>query len=284
LDGYVAVTAKERAEVVLVAPEGDPILAAWQYGAGRSVAWTSDVGGPWSPTWAGSPTTASLWGNVLSWLLPSQESGPLSARIEPRASGAVVIADAGSATSSVRPTRAHLVGPDGSVVDVALPPAGPGHYQAAIDTSVPGAYVAQVIQEQPDGTSLRTEVGWVAPYPAEFRASGLDLEFLKRLAETGGGRVLGSAEEVVRPAERPAEARSPLWPLLVVLAAIGWLVDIAARRFGLAMPPLAVLRRSTVTRTPAVAPASVPPAVVAQGVPAASARLLQRKRARRRQN
>lgn len=284
LDGYVAVTAKERAEVVLVAPEGDPILAAWQYGAGRAVAWTSDIGGPWSPTWAGNPTTTSLWGNVLSWLLPAQDSGPLSARIEARSTGAALIADMGASTSSIHPTRAHLVAPDGTAVDLTLPPAGPGQYQATIEAATPGAYIAQVTQEQADGTTLRTEVGWVAPYPAEFRASGIDAEFLRRLAESGGGRVLGSADEIVRPAERPAEARSPLWPLLVVLAAVGWLIDIAARRFGLAMPPLSVLSRVPAVRAAPVAAGSPVAEKPPADVPAATARLLQRKRARRRQN
>lgn len=71
LEGYVATTAKEQAEVVLVSPEGDPVLAAWQYGLGRAMAWTPDVGGRWSGAWAGSPASALLWGNLLSWLLPA---------------------------------------------------------------------------------------------------------------------------------------------------------------------------------------------------------------------
>ncbi|MBC7337683.1 MAG: hypothetical protein H5U01_15640, partial [Clostridia bacterium] len=69
LDGYVAVTPKARAEVNLIAPGGDPILAAWQYGLGRAVAWTPDVAGRWSAAWVASPAFPRLWGNVLSWLL-----------------------------------------------------------------------------------------------------------------------------------------------------------------------------------------------------------------------
>ncbi len=280
LDGYVGTTAKERAEVVLVAPEGDPVLAAWQYGAGRTVAWTSDVVGPWSLAWAGSPATTALWGNVLSWLLPAQDSGPLTVRVEARPQGgATIIADVGAQTAVER-TTAHVVGPDGSTSNVALLPAGPGQYQAAIDAPASGAYVVQVSQ-----AGLRSEAGWVAPYPAEFRATGLDSAFLQQLATAGGGRVLDNAEQAVRPAERPAQARWPLWPLLAILAALTWPLDIGLRRFGAVAPRLATLGRLRVPRPTRVRsePEVAMPASTTD-LPAATARLLERKRARRRQN
>ena len=40
LDGYVATTAKDTANIVFTSDEGDPVLATWQYGLGRTGAWT----------------------------------------------------------------------------------------------------------------------------------------------------------------------------------------------------------------------------------------------------
>src|SRR3712207_1306367 len=40
--GYNGTTPKPAAQTVLVSARDDPILAQWQYGLGRSVAWTSD--------------------------------------------------------------------------------------------------------------------------------------------------------------------------------------------------------------------------------------------------
>ena len=48
LDGYLASMEKPLATVSLCSDRGDPILAWWQYGAGRVVCWTSDVQGGWS--------------------------------------------------------------------------------------------------------------------------------------------------------------------------------------------------------------------------------------------
>ena len=43
LKGYVITTPRQSAQVLLTTPRGDPLLAAWQYGLGRALAWTSDL-------------------------------------------------------------------------------------------------------------------------------------------------------------------------------------------------------------------------------------------------
>ena len=48
LMGYVSTTRQgDRAKVLLVSDYGDPILAKWNYGLGRSVAFTSDAKNRW---------------------------------------------------------------------------------------------------------------------------------------------------------------------------------------------------------------------------------------------
>src|SRR4029079_9645476 len=51
LRGYNGTTAKAAAQTVLVTPTDGPLLAQWQYGLGRSVAWTSDSTGRWARDW-----------------------------------------------------------------------------------------------------------------------------------------------------------------------------------------------------------------------------------------
>ncbi|HEY3081149.1 MAG TPA: VWA domain-containing protein [Chloroflexota bacterium] len=264
LDGYVGVTPKERAEVVLVAPEGDPILAAWQYGAGRAVAWTPDLGGRWAGGWAGSPAATTLWGNVLSWVLPPGESGDLAVRVEVGAGGggssaaggggsaaAAIVAEAARGWEEVRPTSAVVIGdppapgagprPQAEAAsarrEVELLPAGPGRYRASIGAPSPGAYVVQVEQRVADAV-LRGEVGWVAPYSAEYRETGPDPVLLGQIAAAGGGRVLSDPGEAVARPERSALAGWPASPFLLVLAALLWPLEIASRRLSLPRPTL----------------------------------------------
>lgn len=240
LDGYVAVTAKERAEMVLVSPEGDPVLAAWQYGLGRAVAWTPDVEGRWSGAWAASSSSTTLWGNVLSWLLPGEEAGELSVRVEAEGDGAfAVVAENRGGWEEVRPTRASLLGPDGYRRGLEMAPSGPGRYRAVVEMPEPGAYVVRVAQTLAEGVDLHGEAGWVAPYPAEYRESGTDEALLARVASAGGGRVLEDPAQAVAPPDRVAVARWPVAPLLLALAALFWPLEIASRR--LAVPVVASL-------------------------------------------
>jgi uncharacterized membrane protein len=286
MDGYIAVTPKERAEVVLVSPDGDPVLAAWQYGAGRAIAWTSDVGGRWTSAWAGATVTSSLWGNILSWLLPPQTRGPLSVTVNATTSDSATIdvdtAQAGVNWTDVQSTRAHVIGPDGQSQDIDLTPAGPGHYRGPIHTGVSGAYVVEVTQ---DGAQpLTGETGWVAPYPAEFRQVGIDPTFLQQVAAAGGGRVLDDARQAARPAEHPTSARWPAWPVLVILAALTWPLEIASRRF--TPPPVgfSIRRPRMIVASATSRTTTEPTSLEPEPSNPTTDRLLERARSRRRQS
>lgn len=73
--GYNRVTPRLEAEV-LVRCGGDPLVACWEYHAGRSAVFTSDCAPHWAPpeflAWPGYRT---LWPNLLRWLGRAPESG-----------------------------------------------------------------------------------------------------------------------------------------------------------------------------------------------------------------
>ena len=66
--GYNQLTAKEGVDV-LVSFEGDPVISAWGYGKGRSVAYAVDCAAHWAPAamteW---PFYKRLWNNIAAWL------------------------------------------------------------------------------------------------------------------------------------------------------------------------------------------------------------------------
>ncbi|MEX2284242.1 MAG: VWA domain-containing protein [Gemmatimonadota bacterium] len=242
LQGYVAVTPKARAEVVLVSHEGDPVLSAWQYGAGRAIAWTPDLGARWSGAWARHPAARQLWGNAVSWLLPPPDGGELTARVEHEPGGSVLIVENRSAWDEVRPTLAVIVGSEARTTEIAVAPAGPGQYRTVLPALEAGAYFVRVRQSLTSGGELHAEAGWAAPYSAEYKEIGVDTATLARIATAGNGRVLSDPLAAMREPDAPAVARWPLAPLLLVLAAITWPLEIASRR--LPRPPLpAWLRR-----------------------------------------
>jgi uncharacterized membrane protein len=77
--GYNGTTAKSAAQTVLVTPRDDPLLAQWQYGLGRSVAWTSDSTGRWAKGWIGWNGFSKFFSQLVSWTFPGEETGGIEA-------------------------------------------------------------------------------------------------------------------------------------------------------------------------------------------------------------
>ncbi len=136
LDGYVATTAKPTAQMVLISRKADPILAQWQYGQGRAVAWTSDSQGLWSKSFAGmaagrtlmvkyrlvDPAPAAVDGSHALHV-GSGGNGHIAVDVTPRLSSQA------SASGGLKVT-ASVVGPDLTTQTVPLEATAPGHYEA----------------------------------------------------------------------------------------------------------------------------------------------------------
>lgn len=67
--GYQETMLKDGAHSVAETENGDPLIAVWDCGKGRSMVWTTDVGPHWCPTtfaeWEGY---AQLWRNAMHYL------------------------------------------------------------------------------------------------------------------------------------------------------------------------------------------------------------------------
>ena len=79
LSGYLAATEKPLATVSLCSDRKDPVLAWWQYGAGRVACWTSDVQGGWSAAFLNWDRAAEFFAGIISFLLPDRsDAGEMS--------------------------------------------------------------------------------------------------------------------------------------------------------------------------------------------------------------
>lgn len=232
LEGYVAVTVKPEAEVVLASPEQDPIMSAWQYGLGRAVAWTSDSGQEWGAQWRDWDESGLLWTQALGYTFPDPTQGLLTVRVEDRPGGSVMVADArgdDGAPLDLADVGARVTDPAGTKTELRLKQTAPGRYEAPIATNEPGAYLVGVALRKGE-IQFEAGTGWVRSYPAEY-AVRPDRGLLQRIADTSGGSVLGSADEtadaVRGEAPRPTQA---YWPWLVGFALLLWPFEIAVRR------------------------------------------------------
>jgi len=243
--GYNATTAKASATVGLLTGREDPLLAQWQYGLGRAVAWTSDAREQWAGPWIGTPEFGTLTAQLVAWTLPAQDSEGIDVRFSPGDGGDVNVEvtsfDEEGGPRNFYRTVVRLVAPDLQPTQTLLEQVGPGRYAGTVRADDPGAYLVRVAQtfESEDGTDAASRtLGIVSPVAEEYRRLGVDADALASFAAAGGGRTLDlSAEEPgddVWGHDIDASAfPTPVWPWLLVLAIVLVPIDIGVRRVAL---------------------------------------------------
>lgn len=233
LGGYVLTSPKPMASVPLVSPQGDAVLAQWQYGLGRVVAWTSDAGQRWSGDWLRRQEFARLWSQTIRWTLPSPLDRALSGRVEVIGDAAKLVVEAagpGGEPLSLRTVSALVVRPDGSEEALSLSETGPGIYEGQLRPVAPGSHVLWVGLHEGGRLIAEDLSGFVVSYPPEYADLGIDREAFRKLAQATGGKVLEDPAHVFdRAGGSWSGGTLELWPYLALLSLALFLVDVSFR-------------------------------------------------------
>jgi uncharacterized membrane protein len=244
--GYNGTTPKPAAQTVLVTARDDPLLAQWQYGLGRSVAWTSDSTGRWAQAWLGWQGFSRFFAQLVSWTFPGEETAGIEATFVQEGESTVLRVESVDDDGSPRDfytTTVGLVEPDLDERALSLAQTAPGVYEVPLGEIDPGAYVLRVNQVRPGTTPLGRTLGLVAPTAAEYRLLGANEAFLATLRAATQGREIDTPLEVWTHDLAMTNRYTELWPLLLILALLLWPLDIALRRVSLGRRELADARQ-----------------------------------------
>ena len=248
LYGYVGTSPKGTAQVILETHMGDPLLAAWQYGLGRAVAWTSDASGRWATEWVPWSGFATFWAQAVRWSITQGRDSNVETVVSFGDEEAQLTVDA--RTSAGRylndlEMMGNVVGPEGTVTAVTLQQVAPGRYAGTFTPAEEGAYLIRVTgtaeeATAPEGATVAQTTGWVLGYSPEYRQFGPNLPLLEAVAETTNGRdVSGEPAAAFAHTLTGEPTTRPIWSWLTLLAVILLPVDVALRRLALSRRDLA---------------------------------------------
>lgn len=239
LRGYVATTPKARAEVPLVSDKGDPILAHWQYGLGRAVAFTSDAKAKWAADWLAWTKYQQFWSQVARWAMRRVDTADFNTEVSVEKGVGIISVEAMDAQGDFRNflnLQAAVDSPKGDKQVVHLQQTGPGRYEARFPTREVGAYLLNLMEMDKGQVRAAQVLGASVNYSPEFNTAQPDVNLLRRLAEAGGGRVL-SLTNATDPAANPflhdrQKTFQPrdLWEWLLQLALFLFVADVGVRR------------------------------------------------------
>jgi uncharacterized membrane protein len=236
LDGYDFAEARANAQVVLMSDRGDPLLAKWQYGLGRVVAWTGDDGADFARAWPSWERYDEFWSAVVRWSLPDPAAQPLRVSAERDGTDTVITVDALAADGGyvdLAETSASITSPSGAVTDLSLFQTAPGQYQARVTAAEPGAYEV-ALQQQRGAATIQALTGFAVLPSPELQPNPEGAALLAAIAAQTGGRVL-SLDDAGRAFDGSTSTGDvlrqfrPVWYLPLLLAMLTLLAEIAVR-------------------------------------------------------
>lgn len=240
LHGYVRVSPKPGAEVLLTSDLEETILAQWQYGLGRALAWTADAQQEWARDWVGTPEFDRVWRQAVRWTMAAPTERDLQVSTTSAGGELLIRVEAVEATGEFRNlmrTESGIFSLNGLARTLAVPQVAPGLYEVRVPAPPPGAYALQVTQwdaSDPNGGNVVASVmtGFAIPYSPEHAPVLTNRALLQRLAgETGASMVGRPGDAFTRTTgvRRP----QPVWQQLLMAAVLLFVVDVAVRRLRL---------------------------------------------------
>lgn len=244
LNDYAYARARRGADVpvFVVGRDGkEPILAAWQYGLGRVVAFTAD---PWqdAESWVAWEAYGKFWSQIVRWVMRGQTPWDYVVEAQRRDGKSKLLVRAFDANQEgTLVARVHV--DDVHTEDVSLVPVAPRQFEAELPPEIGGrSYpVTLVSRHENQDVTQRTEM---VPIPArdeepqeEFQTTRPNTVLLEQLAEASGGAWNPTVRQIAARESGERLLTYPLERLLLPLAMLLLLCDIAVRRLWLRGEP-----------------------------------------------
>ena len=254
LRGMVLTTKKDAATVPVVRrtqdQEDDPLLAHWQAGLGKTIAFTSGLWPKWGTDWTAWPGFSKFWAQAVRWASRQQEAAAFDITTSVQGGRGKIRIDAVDKQADAvnfMDVIGTLVTPEQSSERLQLTQTGPGRYEAEFDARERGNYIVNLAYAIGQGAqasrgALRT--GLTVSYSPEYADVRPNLPLLGALQAQTGGRMMNANEPKAvfdRAGLQPAETRLVMWETLVRWMLLMFLVDVAVRR--IAINPVAMARK-----------------------------------------
>ena len=235
LHGYVTTKPKPTSETILISDLGEPILARWRYGAGTSVAWTSDVKNRWAVDWLRWAGYPKFWAQVVrsSMRRKVYDSYDLSAKVaDGRAQVTVDAIDTGDKFVNELDTQLEVIDPATTKTVQTLPMAqtAAGRYTAAFKIRTYGSYMLKAVHKR-NGQTVAESLGAVSlSYPLEYLRTTPSLDAMKHAASVSGGHDDVTPAKMWDPEHEEVSYTQDLWPWVLLAVVLFFVLDLYAKR------------------------------------------------------
>ena len=237
IDFFAAAESKDGAQVTLkIARAGKslPLLAAWQYGLGRTAIFAAEPDSLATLSWIRWNRYAEFWSQLAGWTMRQGDSGMFTMRVHGAPDGSITVEAERADASPVSDLVCRITGP-GRAIDVAMTEAGASIYRGEVGPLPRGKYVATLMLKAGDSEKILEQhefaaAGLIPADSAELRIKPPNLELLRRLSTATHGAFDAPAATIARPSGQTVAFRRSAEPWLIPLAIMLFLGEVFVRR------------------------------------------------------
>jgi Ca-activated chloride channel homolog len=237
IDYFAATAAKDGAQVTLRVARADktaPLLAAWQYGLGRTAIFAADPDSLATLSWIRWNRYAEFWSQLAGWTMRQGDSGLFTMRVHGASDGTITVEAEKADPNPVSNLVCRITGP-GRAIDVAMTEADASIYRGEVGPLPRGKYIATLMFKAGDSEKVLEQrefatAGSIPADTAELRIKPPDLDLLRRLATATHGAFDATPTEIARHSDQTVAVRRSADPWLIPLVIALFLAEVFVRR------------------------------------------------------
>jgi len=227
--GYTATSIKPEAIQVLSSDQdNDPVLACWQYGLGRTAAFTSDVTNQWTgnyASWSGYP---AFWKGIINWVTDIAEDGGSKVEVAQEGSKGKIVYTTPEYSAETK-VIATITDEEGKKTETELKAISPGIYEGETELEDTGVYSVNIQNTQngtvKDARNTKLAMQYSQEYRFEKETGNLDT-----FVNQSGGRYIKDLDGIFDTKLEKVYANKNITLHLLITCVVLLLADITYRR------------------------------------------------------
>lgn len=234
LYGYVGTAKKQAAFSLINSDKDEPILAAWNYGLGRSVAFTSNIETNWAAEWIEWKKYGKFWTQIVNWALPDSNKDTSFDLFVSNDSGTarVILERSNIGNGSQTPKfKGRVLKPDGEGIQLRFRRISFNRYESTFNANRPGTYLVTVKSSGRKSRVCDTKL--IVPYSPEYSKLEVNTPLLRELADISKGEFRPKIQTVTRRPEKAIKRYVDLWKWMILAAVSLFVAELIARRLTL---------------------------------------------------
>ena len=210
----------------------DPLLAIWQYGLGKTAAFTSDLAPNWGAFWYDWDKYQAFIKQLLTDISRIQKEGSLRLSTYTNGGDGVLIVEDFHPDEAFLEVNARIMGPGNKTESIPLKQVAPRRYQANVPLWGHGRYHVAVNGKGGD-RSDDVFGGFIVPYSPEYLRFRSNMPILQEIAERTSGEVLSGdpqTDDIYERGRSVKQSTKPIFDWFLIALAILVPLDVGIRR------------------------------------------------------